>query len=163
MNLRQDKFRALSDEVQKLALTMLEPILGLVAGEVVPERASQDMQWGGPAHDDTHTPDDWMSYIGKQMHKIQTARDPDAVRDGLVKVVSLGIAAIQSHDRLNPPSVKMNECECAGCRLERHLEAMRASGADVHVIRIDGDTTDVEGLLGAILSGGMSLRGFQSR
>lgn len=118
-------FGKLPDELKDRAMQLLEPVLALVAGHIVPARARQDAQWGGPAHDDTHRPDDWMSYIGKQMHKVQTARDPDATRLALVQIAALAIAAIQSHDRLHVPVAE--ECDCPVCTLERSMSTFAQS------------------------------------
>jgi hypothetical protein len=65
------------------------------------ERANQDAQWGGPAHDDTHRLADWLKFIRKQVD----AADLDAskgfvARPRLVKVAALAIAAIEAADRL---------------------------------------------------------------
>lgn len=60
------------------------------------ERARQDLQWGGPAHDDGHAVEDWCSYIGRQLYFVEV-RPP--VRDRLVKIAALAVAAIESLDR----------------------------------------------------------------
>jgi hypothetical protein len=31
--------------------------------EIAFERTFQDIQWGGPAHDDKHTAEEWFSYM----------------------------------------------------------------------------------------------------
>lgn len=160
---RTDRFKALPKHLQEAALAMLEPTLALLAGEVIPERVLQDAQWGGPQHDDTHTPDNWLSYIGKQMYKVQTEQDPDARRDAFVKIISLGVAALQSHDRLHPPAVA-EERTCAACTLERFMHHPHASGADVRVVNIgEGAAPGLEEFLGALLSGGISGKGFNAR
>lgn len=34
-----------------------------IIGEIQRERVRQDKLWGGPEHDDMHTPDDWLRFI----------------------------------------------------------------------------------------------------
>lgn len=76
----------------------------LVAGE----RFAQDAQWGGPEHDDTHTPSDWLRYIGKQIDNVRRdwresslGRTPPRVdyRHSLVKIAALAQAAFESSVR----------------------------------------------------------------
>lgn len=76
-----------------------------VFDDIAKERQRQDAQWGGPAHDDEHSEDDWDRFLalrcGHQPH-------PSSFRVRMVKVAALAIAAIQSHDRkkgraTNPP------------------------------------------------------------
>jgi hypothetical protein len=78
-----------------------------VLGEVAVERARQDAQWGGPAHDDTHDPGDWMEFVGQQLEKFACQMmlrgqsyymTPDA-RQRFVKIAALSIAAVESMDR----------------------------------------------------------------
>jgi hypothetical protein len=79
-----------------------------VYAEVLAERAKQDAQWGGPAHDDTHTTDDWMGEVVQQVKK--AAKDvgeaemcgasvPPIVRARLIKIAALAIAGVESIDR----------------------------------------------------------------
>ena len=81
--------------------------------KVFAERARQDKQWGGPAHDDDHTYADWLRYIRHQVTSIMvvSARDEEldaAMRDPLnlhafeermVKVAALAMAAVESLKR----------------------------------------------------------------
>lgn len=71
------------------------------------ERRDQDRQWGGPGHDDTHVPEEWLAYIARQMSFAKTqvvhcggpqSRDA-VVRMRLAKIAALAVAAIESIDR----------------------------------------------------------------
>lgn len=64
-----------------------------VYNEIKAERVDQDKQWGGPEHDDLHGPDEFMGYITRQIEK-----DTD-VRERLVKIAALAVAAVESFDR----------------------------------------------------------------
>lgn len=69
--------------------------------DVLSERGKQDAQWGGPVHDDTHTPYDWMEYIVHQIARWREGRDqrqPDS-RERFTKIAALALAAIESIDR----------------------------------------------------------------
>lgn len=61
---------------------------------IVIERIRQNQQWGGAAHDDQHVPDEFLNFILKQVHK----RDGD-VRERLVKIAALSVAALESIER----------------------------------------------------------------
>lgn len=73
------------------------------------ERERQIQQWGGCEHDDTHKPEEWLSFIAKQVKKAEReAKASDGqidratrfeVRDRLVKIAALAVAAIESMDR----------------------------------------------------------------
>jgi hypothetical protein len=76
-----------------------------VSADIMAERLRQDVQWGGAAHDDTHSSDDWLRFIVKQLHRaadlsagIEPAI-PDAYREKLVKIGALAHAALEAHDR----------------------------------------------------------------
>lgn len=62
------------------------------------ERAKQDMQWGGPAHDDQHDTRDWIAYIRKQLNfaELSTA---EGFRERMMKVAALAVAALESQAR----------------------------------------------------------------
>lgn len=73
-----------------------------VLDDVARERLAQDAQWGGPAHDDQHSVDDWSSFIDYQLSFIwYPAKEPTPaeIRARLVKVAALAIAAVESLDR----------------------------------------------------------------
>ncbi|WP_142851033.1 hypothetical protein [Telmatospirillum sp. J64-1] len=72
-----------------------------VLTDVADERWAQDLQWGGPEHDDQHTSLEWRALIGAHTHDLIDGRGnaaPD-YRERLVKIAALAVAAIQSHDR----------------------------------------------------------------
>jgi hypothetical protein len=77
--------------------------------EIETERRSQDRQWGGPWHDDTHSPLDWWLFINRQWerggddtrvsHAVGLAGWHANVRGRFVKIAALAVAAIESIDR----------------------------------------------------------------
>lgn len=76
-----------------------------VFAEIAAERVRQDEQWGGPEHDDTHGPADWMHFIDKQtvagVFDVELGEEkPGSYRRRLVKIAALAVAAIESHDRV---------------------------------------------------------------
>jgi hypothetical protein len=72
--------------------------------EVVAHRAAQDVEWGGPAHDDHHVDDDWMRIIALQMDKAYLdQRNGVDVRDRFLKIAALAVAAVQTIDRRRAP------------------------------------------------------------
>ena len=94
----------------------LEPVddlasVGRVLAEVRVRREEQDDQHGGPAHDDTHTPGEWVGFIRRQtalaMGEFIKAVDrgrgtPDRLdfyESKLLDVAALAVAAIQSSRR----------------------------------------------------------------
>lgn len=96
--------------------TMLDEIRGQLGhGEriifdVARERMWQDERWGGEKHDDSHTGDDWLTFIDAQKIKARNeclddnhvvVVDPQGYRERLVKIAALAVAALQSHDRKN--------------------------------------------------------------
>lgn len=86
--------------------------------EIRSERARQDAQWGGPAHDDEHERYDWPHFIVKFTQRaMASAHVDDAVailsyESAMVKVAALAIAAIQSSRRkrgCQPPAARRLE------------------------------------------------------
>ena len=78
-----------------------------VFDEIMAERTRQDAQWGGPSHDDTHDPSDWMNFVANQLEKFAHSMlhrgesyytTPDA-RQRFIKIAALSIAAVESMDR----------------------------------------------------------------
>ena len=68
--------------------------------EIAAERQRQDDKWGGLGHDDTHTSNDWVSFLTKHMGKAITFPwDPQLFRHQMVRVAALAVAAIEWHDR----------------------------------------------------------------
>ncbi len=94
--------------------------------DVLAEREHQDAQWGGEAHDDTHLKDDWLHFIRKQLDHAFHVGTP-GVRDRLVKIAALAVAAIESHDRVThrQPAVLPVEPAPADPRLEAAQGALR--------------------------------------
>lgn len=70
--------------------------------EIKQRRQYQDAKWGGPAHDDAHTPSDWWSLI-TAYNRMAFGRGinglPSAARDKLLDVAALAVAAIEAIDR----------------------------------------------------------------
>lgn len=64
--------------------------------EIKNERIEQDKKWGGASHDDSHTPEEWSSFIRQRLAKSMTA---ERRRYQLVRVAALAVAAIEAHDR----------------------------------------------------------------
>lgn len=69
-----------------------------VLGEIIAERNRQDAQWGGADHDDDHSPEDWIRFIGAQAVKCAYGKGPD-YRERLVKIAALAVAAVETYDR----------------------------------------------------------------
>jgi hypothetical protein len=77
--------------------------------EIEAERARQDAQWGGPAHDDEHSLWDWFGYIKRQVtlagfgaewaHLRGKSITSSMQRERLIKIAGLAVAAIESLDR----------------------------------------------------------------
>jgi len=93
----------------------LMEILGLIADH----RYFQDIQWGGPDHDDHHKPDHWELILRGQVYRLTQANggDPeDDYPDRLLKVAAIAVAARQSWDRLKARAAmaeELNEARAA--------------------------------------------------
>jgi hypothetical protein len=93
-----------------------------VYDEIRAERATQDERWGGPAHDDGHSPLDWIRYLAEHLaraggwaaeildeqhwftaHISGSVDHMPAYRRQLVRVAALAVAAIESYDRRQHP------------------------------------------------------------
>jgi hypothetical protein len=59
------------------------------------ERRQQDIQWGGPPHDDTRTPENWADYMEKQLKLFRTEKSEDRLK----KIAALAIAALEQRFR----------------------------------------------------------------
>ena len=72
-----------------------------VFDEISRERASQDEEWGGADHDDSHERTDWVKFIEKQCRLARTAKDRplDDYESRMVKIAALAVAAIESSRR----------------------------------------------------------------
>lgn len=68
-----------------------------VIEEVVAERSWQDEKWGGPAHDDTHSVQEFVAFIHEHVEKaIAPGTSPDKTCSRLVEVAALAVAAVES-------------------------------------------------------------------
>lgn len=70
-----------------------------IVDEIALERAFQDIQWTGPAHDDKHTADEWFSYMAHQANSFTASKSDASKRYHLVKLAALAVAALESYDR----------------------------------------------------------------
>lgn len=80
-----------------------------VLAEVAAERARQDDQWGGSAHDDAHGVEDWAEFRSRYERRIGYAMQEGQLFDGhrwrtetreaLLKLAALCVAQIESLDR----------------------------------------------------------------
>lgn len=68
-----------------------------VIEEIKAERARQDAQWGGPAHDDEHDIQDFLGFIEGQIQRYRS--DTSSIRDRLVKIAALAVAGCEAFDR----------------------------------------------------------------
>jgi hypothetical protein len=82
-----------------------ETVLDCIFARVMRLRAEQDAEHGGPEHDDTHTPAEWLSFIRKFAARAET-HTGEAVDVGdeawemaLFHIQALCVAAIQSSMR----------------------------------------------------------------
>lgn len=94
---------ALADSASPPAL----PASALYDAEVRAERRRQDAQWGGPEHDDTHTPLDWLKFLSYHWAEARAAGCPERgdarpgeYRRKLIVIEALARAARESFDRL---------------------------------------------------------------
>jgi hypothetical protein len=74
--------------------------------EILAERYLQDLEYGGPDHDDTLTIPEWTSILAQfagQAYSCDRIGRPDLCRARLVQVAAVAVAAIQSWDRLHAP------------------------------------------------------------
>jgi hypothetical protein len=65
------------------------------------EREKQDLEWGGAIHDDEHSLEDWIDFIDAQINRAEECESTNlpGVRERLIKVAALAIAAVESIDR----------------------------------------------------------------
>lgn len=80
--------------------------LDTIIAKVLNERIAQDQQWGGPDHDDTHTPTDWVAILSRHvgLSAMDAGQiDPAIWRRQMIRVAAVAIAALESFDRLNRP------------------------------------------------------------
>lgn len=70
--------------------------------DVRQRRLEQDAEQGGPTHDDTNVPEDWLRLILKfyrRGYDAASTQDLAGFRDCLIHVAALAIAGVESHDR----------------------------------------------------------------
>jgi hypothetical protein len=78
------------------------PLMGSIYSEIEEERTRQDEKWGGPAHDDSHSPGDWRWLVGQRMGRAYTEYAQGAIaahRKRLIEAAALVVAALESFDR----------------------------------------------------------------
>lgn len=73
--------------LQQATLDMVDATTEVTA-ELAMERALQDAQWGGPEHDDQHTPHDWAQCIHNQLSMMFHREGEE--RDRFIKVAATG-------------------------------------------------------------------------
>jgi hypothetical protein len=69
-----------------------------VYAEISTERTRQDLEHGGPGHDDAHTQDEWTWLISDHNQRALQGNGR-FFRRQMVRVAALAIAAIEAHDR----------------------------------------------------------------
>jgi hypothetical protein len=70
--------------------------------EISAERSHQDEKWGGATHDDQHSTNEFLTFIGSYSSKAcDAAAQGDAIeaRRRLIQVAALAIASVESIDR----------------------------------------------------------------
>lgn len=70
--------------------------------EIHAERFRQDAKYGGPGHDDEHTPEDWLTFIrtrGLSAENHMRGGRADEYRRRLIQIAALAVAAAESWDR----------------------------------------------------------------
>jgi hypothetical protein len=67
--------------------------------EIRAEREAQDAEWGGTAHDDTHTQFDWWDFIKQHNDRSIRGQKRDDYRKQLIRIAALAVAAVQAFDR----------------------------------------------------------------
>ena len=73
--------------------------------EIIAERAAQDEQWGGKAHDDSHDRFEWCCYISKQNSRADIASANGPLFEArMIKVAALAVAAVESSRRQSAPA-----------------------------------------------------------
>lgn len=105
-----------------------------VLAEVAEERDRQDAKWGGPTHDDTHSPADFCSFIREHEARAEAAlkglpiREFDDYRRQMLRVAALAVAALEQWDRYWKPALNRAEGERLRAQVEARL--VELYGAD---------------------------------
>lgn len=80
--------------------------------EVIEERERQDAEWGGPEHDDRHSPHDFARFVNGKTGRVYGYADTEAnaveARRRFVQIAALAVAAIESIDRKYPEAKEAN-------------------------------------------------------
>lgn len=78
-----------------------------VLHDVAIERTGQDVKWGGPEHDDSHTTQQWIKLMENHLYVALTHSHRHVPISGamdmereILQVVALGVACLQSRRRL---------------------------------------------------------------
>lgn len=82
--------------------TALEADLHLmgVLSQVADRRHAQDQKWGGPEHDDSHSPDEWAHLLMTHTSRLcRACGEIGGIREKLIDVAALAVAAAQACDR----------------------------------------------------------------
>jgi len=83
-----------------------ETQLDTIFAGIMRRRAEQDKQWGGPEHDDTHTPREWCELIQKFRNRAElmgTRGRHENYENALFDILALATAAIESSRRKRNP------------------------------------------------------------
>lgn len=88
-------------QVQNHITVFLQNVAGWF-NEIGVERAKQDLQWGGPEHDATHSRLDWISLIAAQLEK--AALPHEEFKERMVKVAALAVAAMEADSKKGGPN-----------------------------------------------------------
>lgn len=76
----------------------------VIHAEVDRERTRQDEKWGGPEHDRSHGPFDWVVFLSKYLGNFARGainHDRAMMRQALVQVAALCFAALENCQELN--------------------------------------------------------------
>lgn len=98
-----------------------------VLHEILDEREHQDAKWGGPTHDDTHSPADFCRFIREHEVRAEQAlggepvREFDDFRRQMLRVAALAVAAIESWDREWRPALDRAQQERTIARVEARM------------------------------------------
>jgi hypothetical protein len=73
--------------------------------DIIEERKAQDKEHGGPAHDNTHPPKDWIAIAGDHYGRAAAAPHAGAratYRQQMVRLGAISLAALETFDRVSP-------------------------------------------------------------
>jgi len=83
-----------------------------IINEIVIERAIQDGKWGGPAHDDAHTTQEFITFIHEHAEKTLAPNiSEDKTCSRLIEVAALAVAAIESIRRKQQMATWKSNCD----------------------------------------------------